>query len=155
MRKAGLLVVAPAVEDIDLFKVAGRSISGWIPSLKTGAAVRYGTVKALIPSWYTEHQEGIRAHLQNVDGRSLMQSTFPCHVQANAHDWRQMLMFEGQTCSLGRAFTKIKEADWKIFRQLHAVGLERYCQRVTEEEFARFSQETQNRVAALLGELTA
>jgi hypothetical protein len=35
-------MVAPAVEGIDLFKVqvAGRSISGWIPSLKTGAAVR-------------------------------------------------------------------------------------------------------------------
>jgi hypothetical protein len=33
-------MVAPAVEGIDLFKVAGRSISGWIPSLKSGAAVR-------------------------------------------------------------------------------------------------------------------
>src|SRR6266540_3117498 len=33
-------MVAPAVEGIDLFKIAGRSISGWIPSLKTGAAVR-------------------------------------------------------------------------------------------------------------------
>jgi hypothetical protein len=30
-------MVAPAVESIDLFKIAGRSISGWIPSLKTGA----------------------------------------------------------------------------------------------------------------------
>jgi len=40
MRKAGLLFVAPAVEGFDLFKVAGRSISGWIPSLKTGIAVR-------------------------------------------------------------------------------------------------------------------
>src|SRR6266545_2611367 len=40
MRKAGFLMVAPAVEGIDLFKVAGRSISGWIPSLKTGTAVR-------------------------------------------------------------------------------------------------------------------
>jgi len=30
-------MVAPAVEGIDLFKIAGRSISGWIPSLKTGA----------------------------------------------------------------------------------------------------------------------
>jgi hypothetical protein len=39
--KAGLLMVAPAVEGIDLFKIAGRSISGWIPSLKTGAAVRH------------------------------------------------------------------------------------------------------------------
>ena len=31
-------MVAPAVEGIDLFKIAGRSISGWIPSLKTGTA---------------------------------------------------------------------------------------------------------------------
>ena len=31
-------MVAPAVEGIDLFKIAGRSISGWIPSLKMGAA---------------------------------------------------------------------------------------------------------------------
>ncbi len=29
-------MVAPAVEGIDLFKIAGRSISGWVPSLKTG-----------------------------------------------------------------------------------------------------------------------
>ena len=108
---------------------------------------------------------------------------------------------------------EIKETDWKIFRQVRAVALERFCQRVlddserlhgdtsqsayeryiaiyrlfderdkevallfndlrrstalwliaalkgrgllTEEEFARFSQETQSRVAALLGELTA
>ena len=44
-------------------------------------------------------------NLQNVDGRSQIQSTFPCHVHANAHDWRQMLIFEGYICSLGRAFT--------------------------------------------------
>jgi Mu transposase, C-terminal len=31
-------MVAPAVEGIDLFKIAGRSISGWIPSLKMGTA---------------------------------------------------------------------------------------------------------------------
>ena len=30
-------MVAPAVQGIDLFKIAGRSISGWIPSLKTAA----------------------------------------------------------------------------------------------------------------------
>src|SRR5215472_16393284 len=30
-------MVAPAVEGIDLFKVAGRSISGWVPSFKMGA----------------------------------------------------------------------------------------------------------------------
>jgi transposase len=29
-------MVAPAVDGIDLFKIAGRSISGWIPSFKTG-----------------------------------------------------------------------------------------------------------------------
>jgi hypothetical protein len=40
MRKAGLLMVAPAGEGIDLFEAAGRSTSGWIPSLKTGIAVR-------------------------------------------------------------------------------------------------------------------
>ncbi len=31
-------MVVPAAEGIDLFKIAGRSISGWIPSLKTGTA---------------------------------------------------------------------------------------------------------------------
>jgi len=31
-------MVALAVEGIDLFKIVDRSISGWIPSLKTGAA---------------------------------------------------------------------------------------------------------------------
>ena len=30
-------MVAPTVEGIDLFKIAGRSISGWIKSFKTGA----------------------------------------------------------------------------------------------------------------------
>ena len=33
-------MVAPAVDGIDLFKIAGRSISGWVPSLKTGPTVR-------------------------------------------------------------------------------------------------------------------
>jgi hypothetical protein len=31
---------APEVQGIDLFKIAGRSISGWIPSLKTGTVIR-------------------------------------------------------------------------------------------------------------------
>jgi hypothetical protein len=35
-----MLMVAPAIEGIDLFKIAGRSISGWIPSLKTGTTIR-------------------------------------------------------------------------------------------------------------------
>jgi hypothetical protein len=33
-------MVAPEVQDIDLFKIANRSISGWIPSLKMGTVVR-------------------------------------------------------------------------------------------------------------------
>ena len=33
-------MAAPEVQGIDLFKIAGRSISGWIPSLKTGTVVR-------------------------------------------------------------------------------------------------------------------
>ena len=33
-------MVTPAVDGIDLFKIAGRSISGWIPNLKTGITVR-------------------------------------------------------------------------------------------------------------------
>jgi hypothetical protein len=36
-REARRLMVAPAEEGIDLFKIAGRSISGWIPSFKMGA----------------------------------------------------------------------------------------------------------------------
>src|SRR5947208_14297370 len=35
-----MLMVAPAIEGIDLFKIAGRSISGWIPSLKTGTTIK-------------------------------------------------------------------------------------------------------------------
>jgi hypothetical protein len=30
-------MATPAVDGIDLFKIAGRSISGWIPSFKMGA----------------------------------------------------------------------------------------------------------------------
>src|SRR2546430_7939753 len=33
-------MVEPEVQGIDLFKIANRSISGWIPSLKTGTTVR-------------------------------------------------------------------------------------------------------------------
>ena len=33
-------MVTPVVDGIDLFKIAGRSISGWIPSLKMGITVR-------------------------------------------------------------------------------------------------------------------
>ncbi|GHO99385.1 hypothetical protein KSF_094330 [Reticulibacter mediterranei] len=33
-------MVTPEVQGIDLFKITNRSISGWIPNLKMGAAVR-------------------------------------------------------------------------------------------------------------------
>jgi len=39
-RHLGLLMVAPEVQGIDLFKIAGRSISGWVPSYKTGTVIR-------------------------------------------------------------------------------------------------------------------
>src|SRR5215471_11806302 len=35
-----MLMVAPEVQGIDLFKIAGRSISGWVPSLKTDTVIR-------------------------------------------------------------------------------------------------------------------
>lgn len=35
-------MVASAVEGIDLFNVAGRSISGWVPSFKMGATSSRG-----------------------------------------------------------------------------------------------------------------
>ncbi|TMD44114.1 MAG: hypothetical protein E6I90_10010 [Chloroflexi bacterium] len=31
-------MVAPEVQGIDLFKIANRSISGWVPSFKMGSA---------------------------------------------------------------------------------------------------------------------
>ena len=34
-------MVASAIKGVDLFKIAGRSISGWIPSLKTGTTIRH------------------------------------------------------------------------------------------------------------------
>src|SRR5947207_10330607 len=37
LREVGRPMVVPAVEGIDLFKIAGRSISGWVPSFKIGA----------------------------------------------------------------------------------------------------------------------
>ncbi len=33
-------MAAPEVQGIDLFKIADRSISGWVPSLKTGTVIR-------------------------------------------------------------------------------------------------------------------
>jgi hypothetical protein len=39
-RSAGMLMAALAIKGVDLFKIAGRSISGWIPSLKTGTTIR-------------------------------------------------------------------------------------------------------------------
>ncbi len=42
-----------------------------------------------------------------IDGRSQMQSAFPCLVHANAHDSWQCSTFEGQICSLRKSFTSI------------------------------------------------
>ena len=36
-RTEGTPMVAPATEGIDLFKIANRSISGWVPSFKMGS----------------------------------------------------------------------------------------------------------------------
>ena len=38
--KVESLMAAPEVQGIDLFKIAGRSISGWVPSYKTGTVIR-------------------------------------------------------------------------------------------------------------------
>ena len=35
-------MVAPALQGIDLFKIAGRPISGWLPCLKTGHPGHFG-----------------------------------------------------------------------------------------------------------------
>src|SRR5258707_1236881 len=35
-----MLMALPSIKGVDLFKIANRSISGWIPSLKTGTTVR-------------------------------------------------------------------------------------------------------------------
>ncbi len=78
--------------------------------------------KALMPSCYTGRQEGIRTNLQGIDGRSQMQSAFPCLVHANAHDSWQCSAFEGQNCSLRKSFTS-KEAQKKLQHALTFHGL--------------------------------
>lgn len=45
------------------------------------------------------------ANLQRFDERSQMESGFPRYVHGNAQDSWQFLTFEGQACSLRRAFT--------------------------------------------------
>jgi hypothetical protein len=54
---AGMLMVAPAVEGIDLFKIAGRSISGWIPRLKTGTTIAKGGGEGRRKAMDSNHQE--------------------------------------------------------------------------------------------------
>src|SRR6266516_3366882 len=44
-------------------------------------------------------------NLQGIDGRSQMGSGLPRHVHASAHDWRQVLTFEGKSCSHFMSFT--------------------------------------------------
>ena len=40
-------MAAPAIKGVDLFKIAGRSISGGIPSLKTGITIRQAFCRQL------------------------------------------------------------------------------------------------------------
>jgi len=45
------------------------------------------------------------ANLQGIDGRSQMGSALPRHVHAGAHDSRQVLTFQGKSCSVFMSFT--------------------------------------------------
>jgi hypothetical protein len=123
---------------------------------------------------------------------------------------RRSTLMNWPNCARNWKIRRPKESDWKIFRQLHKVALQRFCERVlaesellhrdttrsaherylaiyqffrerdkelaqlfddfrrstavwqiaaikahgllTDEEFARFSQETQNLVAVILGD---
>jgi hypothetical protein len=47
------------------------------------------------------------ANLQGVDGRSQMGSGLPRHVPASAHDWGQVLTFQGKSGSVFTSFTTI------------------------------------------------
>src|SRR6266702_21284 len=70
-----------------------------------GKGRKNGTVKALMPSCSTGRKVCIRTKLQGINGRSQMQSAFPCLVHANAHDSWQCSTFEGQICSLRQSCT--------------------------------------------------
>ncbi len=51
------------------------------------------------------------AILQCIDGRSQMRSRLPRYFPTGAHDWGQVLTFEGKNCSLSRAFTGMPMQD--------------------------------------------
>jgi hypothetical protein len=61
------------------------------------------------------------ANLQNGDGRNQMWSGFPRRLYASAHVGGQVLTSEGQTCSLGRAFTT-SELKLKMITTKHEKG---------------------------------
>jgi hypothetical protein len=46
---------------------------------------------------------------------------------------------------------EIKESDWKVFRRLHSVALERYCRRVLEEVRVAAKATTMIIIAACIG----
>jgi hypothetical protein len=53
-----MLMAAPEVQGINLFKIAGRSISGWVPSLKTGTVIRqpfYSQLAERLMLWLEYH----------------------------------------------------------------------------------------------------
>ena len=39
-------------------------------------------------------------------------------------------------------FSEIKESDWKVFRRLHKIALDRYCERVLKEVQAMLTEQT-------------
>jgi len=51
-------MVVPSVDGIVLFKIAGRSISGWIPSFKTG------TVKSIRQQFFSKLEERLLLYLE-------------------------------------------------------------------------------------------
>ena len=47
----------------------------------------------------------VSSNAQGIDGRSQMESSFPRHVPAGAHDWGQVLTFQGKIGQGFGAFT--------------------------------------------------
>jgi hypothetical protein len=48
-------------------------------------------------------------YLQHSTPTPEMWSGLPRYIPTSAHDWGQMLTFEGKICSLSRAFTTVKQ----------------------------------------------
>src|SRR6266480_4198376 len=80
IRSAGMLMPAPAVKGVDLFKIAGRSISGWIPSLKTGIIIRQPFCSQLeerLLLWLEYHPLIVNYARGDIDPEFAMRSRLP------------------------------------------------------------------------------